>query len=65
MKSVTIPQDIQAHVFKSYELIKPGERLDNYMNERVGYIYYAYDRRDEIIDAVEHFNDRIQIEFED
>ena len=65
VKSVTIPQDIQAHVFKSYELIKPGERLDNYMNERVGYIYYAYDRRDEIIDAVEHFNDRIQIEFED
>lgn len=65
IKQVTIPEEIKEHIFKSYELIKPGQKLENYMSERVGYIYYAYDDRKEIIDAVEHFNDRITVEFED
>ena len=65
VKKVTIPREIEAHVFKRVDLLQPGEAIENYMNERVGYIYYTYDNREEILDAAEHFNERIVVEFED
>ena len=46
-------------------MLQPGERLEDYMNERVAYIYYKYDNYDEALEAVRHFNDNIKIEFED
>lgn len=64
IRSVTIPENIREHVFKEYTLLRPGDKIENHRNERVGYLYYAYDHRDEILDAVEHFNERIVVEFE-
>lgn len=65
VKSVAIPDEIRRHVFQQIELLKPGESVENYMNERIGYIYYQYDVREEIVDAAKHFNERIIVEFED
>lgn len=65
LKSYTIPENIESHIFKKIEMLKPGERLNDHMNERVAYIYYKYDNYDEALDAVLHFNDNINIEFED
>lgn len=65
LKSYTIPDDIKSHIFQTIEMLRPGERLEDYMNERVAYIYYKYDNYDEALEAVRHFNDNIKIEFED
>lgn len=65
VKSVSIPDEIMKHVFKKIDLLKPGEEIEDYMKERVGYIYYQYDVRDEIVRAAEHFNDQIVVAFEE
>lgn len=65
VKRVTIPEEIKKHTFKSYELLKSGQKLENYMAERVGYIYLSYDDRQEIVNTVKCLNDRITVEFED
>lgn len=65
LKSYTIPDELKAHIWQTIEMLKPGERLNDYMNERVAYIYYKYDNYDEALDAVLHMNDNIKIEFED
>lgn len=65
LKSYTIPENIKSHIFQTIEMLQPGESLNDYMNERVAYIYYTYDNYDEALDAVLHFNDNIKIEFED
>ncbi len=65
VKSVYIPDEIQKHVFQKIDLLQPGEVIEDHMKERVGYIYYKYDTREEITWAAEHFNDKIVVELED
>ena len=62
LKSYTIPENIKSHIFQTIEMLQPGESLNDYMNERVAYIYYTYDNYDEALDAVLHFNDNIKID---
>lgn len=65
IKRVTIDPEIEEHIFQRIDILQPGEMLNDYMNERVAYIYYAYDNRKEIIDVATHLNERIKIEFEE
>lgn len=65
IKNVVIDEEIERHIFKRIDILHPGDEIKDYMNERVAYIYYEYDNRDEILDVAEHFNDRILLEFED
>lgn len=65
VKKYEIDPEIQKHLFQSIEIIHPGEAIQDYLNERIAYLYYAYDSQDEMIEAVQHMNERIQIEFED
>ena len=46
-------------------MLPSGGKINDYLNERVAYIYYKYDNYDEMINEVKTFNDRITIEFED
>lgn len=57
----TIPSDIMDHVYKYVELFEKGQRIDNYKNERIGYIYYTYETREELDNAAKSFNQRIRI----
>ena len=57
--------EIQKHIFKTIEVIQPGEAIEDYMNERVAYLYYAYDDQNEMIETVRHMNERITIDFMD
>lgn len=65
IKSYSIPPEIEAHIFKKIEMVKPGGRIDDYMNERIAYIYYTYDNYDEALDAVLNMNKKINIEYGD
>ena len=65
VKSYSIPESIKSHIFKEIEMIKPGENINNHLNERIAYIYYKYDNYDEALNDVLHMNDNIKIEFKD
>ena len=65
VKSYSIPESIKSHIFKEIEMIKPGENINNHLNERIAYIYYKYDNYDEALYDVLHMNENIKIEFKD
>lgn len=60
-KGTIIPEDIMVHVQEYDELFQEGELIENYMSERMGYIYYTYQNRDEMDINAKHFNERIQV----
>ncbi len=64
-KGMDIPNDIMSHVFKYVELFNSGEEITNYKNERMGYIYYSYNTREELDFAAKHFNENIKVYVED
>ena len=59
----TIPEELQKHIFKKIDILKPYEEIDDYMNQRVAYIYYKYDNKEEALDAIKHMNEMIKVEF--
>ena len=59
--SYSIPENIEKHVYKKVEMCAPGEKIENYMNERIAYIFYEYDNLDEMNRAVIEFNDKISV----
>ena len=65
VKSYRIDEKIKKHIFQTIEMLPSGGKINDYLNERVAYIYYKYDNYDEMINEVKTFNDRITIEFED
>lgn len=65
VKGYHIPESIEKHIFKKIEMWQPGGSINDYMNERVAYIYYQYDSKEEMIKEVLEFNNKIKIEFED
>lgn len=54
-----IPKKIMEHVLEYDELFKKGEVIKNYMMERMGYIYYTYETREELDAATKHYNEDI------
>lgn len=65
VKGYSIEPSVEKHIFQKIEILHPGDVLNDYLNERIAYIYYTYDNREEMIDAATHFNDNIEIFFED
>ncbi|MBR3149649.1 MAG: ATP-grasp domain-containing protein [Eubacterium sp.] len=58
-----IPKSIEEHVFKKIDMLKPGESIDDCLNERVAYIFYKYDNYDEAYNAVMNMNSLIKIDY--
>ena len=65
VKGYTIPPELQEHIYKKIEILPPGGCIEDYMNERIAYIYYKYDSYDEALRAVENMNKVIRIDYED
>ena len=65
IKSYSIPSEIEKHIFQKIDIIAPGEAITDYMNQRISYIYYTYDNREDAVAAVSRMNKLIKIEFED
>ena len=45
-------------------MVQPGGTIDDYMNQRIVYLYYKYDNYEEMLSAIATFTDRIEIEME-
>ena len=63
IEEYTIDPKIEKHIFKKIDILAPGESINDYLNERVAYIYYKYDSFEEMIDDVSHMNEYIQVKF--
>lgn len=64
LKGYSIPEKIKKHLFHKIDMIQPGEKITNYLNEKIAYLYYSYDNQDEMNRDVQQFNDLIKIEYE-
>ncbi len=64
VKGYTISPELKNHIFKKIDIIPVGGRINDYLNERIAYIYYKYDNCDEAYSTVSHINDLIKIDLE-
>ncbi|WP_090155602.1 ATP-grasp domain-containing protein [Pseudobutyrivibrio sp. AR14] len=60
-EGIEIPDEIMEHVIEFDELFKSGDIINDYMKERMGYIYYKYEDMKEIEVAAKSFNERIKL----
>lgn len=58
---IEIPDDVMLHVREYDELFKDGEKIKNYLSERMGYIYYTYENRIDMDNIVAMFNKKINV----
>lgn len=65
IESYEISSDIQPHIFKKIDMLSPDKKINDYLNERIAYIYYHYDSKDEMVDAIKCYNSKIKITFAD
>lgn len=65
IESYEISAEIQKHIFKKIDVLDLDKRIKDNLNERIAYIYYHYDSKKEMVDAVKKFNKDINITFAD
>lgn len=63
-RGTKIPNEIMSHVFEYDELFYEGQKITNYKSQRMGYIYYVYDTKEEIDNAANTFNKKIKLNVE-
>ena len=63
VKGYRIPDSIEQHLFKKIETLNPRRAINDYMNERIAYIYYKYNNYDEALNDVLNMNKLIEIEY--
>lgn len=61
-----IPEEIQSHLFMKIDMLDDTHRMINdHLNERIAYIYYHYDSKEEMVNAVKNFNRDIKVTFDE
>lgn len=65
LKNYRIDPSIENHIFQKFEILKPGMPVIDYLNERIAYLYYQYDNREEMLADVTNMNKYISVELED
>ncbi len=63
-KRYTIAPEFEKHIFMKIDMLKPGEAIEDCMNQRVAYVYYAYDSGAEMRAASRHFHEMVHVELE-
>lgn len=61
VEKYTIAPEVEKHIFKKIEIMKSGDEINDHFNERVAYIYYAYDNHEEAFDTVSNLNNLIDV----
>lgn len=61
VKDYSIAPELESHIFKKIDVLPSDKRINDYLNERIAYIYYQYNNYDEAITTVSHINDLVTI----
>ena len=64
-RKMTIAPELEKHIFKRIDVMQPGDQITDYMNERISYLYYFFDDRNEMVEMAEHMNDMIEVDIEE
>lgn len=59
-----IDPGLKKHVFQTIEMMGPGDFITDYMNERVAYIYYTFESREEMDKIALKLNQLAYVEYE-
>ena len=60
-----IDNSISPHIFKKIDMLGENGAINDYLNERIAYIYYQYENKEEMINAVKNYNNNIKVIFAD
>ena len=63
--SCDIEDPIETHLYKRLDMIRPGEKINNYMNERISYLFFDYSDIQEANNEVVRYDDFININISD
>lgn len=61
LRSYAIPADIESRVFKKTELLKPGDRIENFLVDKIALFYFRYADMKQMNEEIVQYNDRIKI----
>lgn len=64
LKEWSLPEDIEARLFKKTVNMKTGEVIHNYLTEKIAHIYFHYDDLETMNSEIVKFNDIINVRIE-
>ena len=64
VKSYSIDPTLEPYIFKRVDLLSQYDRIDNYMNQRVGYLYLAFPDHNTALYYANRYNDLIHVYYE-
>lgn len=64
LKKWSIPQDIKEHVIEEFIMKQSGDVIEDYLNERVAFLHFAYDDFQQMQDDIKDYYSKINVEIE-
>lgn len=58
---VRIDPSLEGHVFHRVDILSTGDEITDFANQRVAYLYYRYDKREEIDSVASRLNELAQV----
>lgn len=58
-----VAPELESHLFKHIDMMKPGDKITDYLNERVAYLYYAFDTREAIDEIAPRLNELASVDY--
>lgn len=62
VRSYRIPEEFQPHIFQQIEMLPPGAMLTDSLNQRIAYLFYRFDSKEQMEQAVRRLHNDICIE---
>lgn len=65
LKEYAISPEFEKHIFMKIDMLKPGDMIEDYMNQRIAYVYYEYDNAEKMRNESQHFQEMVSVEVDD
>lgn len=62
VRNVNISDELKDNIYNSVEWWKSGYRINNYLTEKAGIIFWSFDNHDEMIDKISRVHNLIHVE---
>ncbi len=62
--SYSIPEKIEKHITKRFVMKNIGDKINDFLNERIAYIHFRYDHYEDMINDVHDLNTLVQVSVE-
>ena len=59
-----VNENLMSHVYKEIEMLKPGDVIDDCLNQRIKYLFYEYEDIEEMRAFIKNKDNIVNIEIE-